>query len=80
VNGDHTALSSASGRRKANRPPVDRYLSVIWLDNAGGDFRKRGFPGAIRAQKRNDFAPTKKKINILKRLGRTKALGHGEER
>jgi hypothetical protein len=40
---------------------------VIWLDNAGGDFRKRGFPGAIRAQKRNDFAPTKKKINILKR-------------
>jgi hypothetical protein len=53
---------------------------VIWLDNAGGDFRKRGFAGAIRAQKRNDFAPAKKKINILKRLGRTKALGHGEER
>jgi hypothetical protein len=53
---------------------------VIWLDNAGGDFRKRGFPGAIRAQKRNDFAPRKKKIDILQRLGRAKALGHREER
>jgi hypothetical protein len=53
---------------------------VIWLDNAGGDFRERGFAGAVRAQERNDFAPTKKKIDILKRLGRAKALGHSEER
>lgn len=31
-------------------------------------------------EKRNDFAPSKNKIDILERLGRTKALGHGEER
>ena len=80
MNGDDAALSSAPGRRKANWPPVEQYSSLIGLDNAGGDFRERRFARAIRAQKRNDFAPSKNKIDILERLGRTKALGHGEER
>jgi hypothetical protein len=55
-------------------------LSLIGLHYARGDFRERRLASAIRAQKRDDFAATKDKVDVLERLGRTKALGHGEER
>src|ERR1700684_2538405 len=48
---------------------------MMGFDHAGGDFRKRRFARSIRAEKRNDLAATKDKVDVLKRPSRTEALG-----
>ena len=67
-------------RRRSNRAfqrhliTLPKDLSIRWLKKSVQDFDKRGFSGAILAQKRVNFAFPDFKINTVIGQYRTKAL------